>query len=409
MATTAFADVQDGTGISAFEAEHLIESIQELQIADIGSSRWFQQHKSIEKLNIQAHMSTQNNTDPFITELFVSTNKVKTLVHNLLVIEAWKTKIFPKVVKEAAVASVRAYFILFHEATLLNLLEVIMYSKEATMSIDEYLYPLVNYCARKFSYLDDWEWEEMPAEKIMSMLQSSDEESLLRNDKELRYVVAISSISILRYITDVVSELPLSIITSILSVHDFICSFGKNGRPAKLAYFEGGVWKECDLDDVNRIRKVEAQVWILLYNLLMDNECRRKYTYTPYNHGMVLRLKPFLTETSIDQIPILSDLLRYVEELSLMDVSLSSNNTPMLFEISEPEQQLSLDCDVNLLASQFSTMMRTEAARSRSDDIKGIQNVRNAVSRLFSGARDARTSGIAEVQEKLSSWGMEVT
>jgi hypothetical protein len=61
-----------------------------------------------------------------VLELFVSLGKLDTLIHNLLVIEAWKEAVYPLVSHHIAttVDPILSYTLLFHEALLANLLEV---------------------------------------------------------------------------------------------------------------------------------------------------------------------------------------------------------------------------------------------------------------------------------------------
>ncbi|KAJ3108171.1 CRISPR-associated protein 1 [Phlyctochytrium planicorne] len=374
-----------------YEAEAAIETLQKLELEDIGTDRWFGQHKTLETLNIQAHLSAQNNTDPYITQALLTHNKVHVLVHNLLVTDLWKSKVFPKVVEETATAGVRGYFILHHEATLINLLEVILYNQEALMSLDEYLQPLVDYCARKFSYLDDWQWHDTTSEEVKKLMEASERETLLKNDEELKFKVAINAISIVRYISDGVSELPLSVLTLLLNVHDFVCRSvnlmekspwlrkvsGKKAGGDKLAYFEGNSWIECSLDEIDRLRKVEAQVWLIAYNLLMDNECRKKYTFNEHNHSIVLKLKLYLTEALVDQLPILIDLVRYLEELTIMDVSNSVSNRPLLVEIPTTFQAFdTTKIDFNAIIEKFKIVIKA-ASKNKSNDIQSFADMYN--------------------------------
>jgi hypothetical protein len=59
-------------------------------------------------------------------------------------------------------------------------------------------------------------------------------------------------------------------------------------------------------------------------NLLLEQECRRKYVYNTKNQAIVMRvylliqLKQYITEETVDQLPPLVDLQRYLEELSIM-------------------------------------------------------------------------------------------
>merc|ERR1719204_1780237 len=51
-------------------------------------------------------------------------------------------------------AAVKAYTALYHEAVLVNLLEVCMFNGDAVESIDDYLVELIDYCYRKLVALN---------------------------------------------------------------------------------------------------------------------------------------------------------------------------------------------------------------------------------------------------------------
>lgn len=81
---------------------------------------------------------------------FVTNDKMSTLVHDLLVSEAWKDNIFPLIKKDIAnVTSIKSYMCLYHEATIVNLMEVMMYHRTAVESDEDALVELIDYCYRK--------------------------------------------------------------------------------------------------------------------------------------------------------------------------------------------------------------------------------------------------------------------
>jgi zinc finger MYND domain-containing protein 10 len=67
-----------------------VEGLKQFEIADVGSSAWLDQHQRIVKLNLQAHQSAMARSDEFVLEALQTFNKVGVLVHELLLIEAWK-------------------------------------------------------------------------------------------------------------------------------------------------------------------------------------------------------------------------------------------------------------------------------------------------------------------------------
>ena len=72
--------------------------------------RWYKQHETCEKLNVQAHKNAMNQTDEFVMDTLVTYDKIKTVVYDLLVTEVWKDKVLPHLVDRLAEGnSVRSY------------------------------------------------------------------------------------------------------------------------------------------------------------------------------------------------------------------------------------------------------------------------------------------------------------
>ena len=57
-------------------------------------------------------------------------------------------------------------------------------------------------------------------------------------------------------------------------------------------------------------------------NLFLNPDVRSKYELNSYRKQNLLRLRKFINEVVIDQIPVLGELLRSLEELSMMGDSL---------------------------------------------------------------------------------------
>jgi hypothetical protein len=109
------------------------------------------------KLNLQAHVQVQNQLEETIVGEIIAQNKISDIVHQLLSIETWKEKVFPLLITDlAAHDNVRAYFMMYHEATAINLLELILYQKEAVGSLGEMQIDLIDYCLRKIHLLTTW-------------------------------------------------------------------------------------------------------------------------------------------------------------------------------------------------------------------------------------------------------------
>ncbi|KAJ3330979.1 CRISPR-associated protein 1 [Blyttiomyces sp. JEL0837] len=420
--------------IEQYEADTIISQIEPSRsLMDIGSRRWLLHHENMERLNIQSHLNVQNDCEEFITESFLSHEKIPALIHDLLEIDLWKSKVFPLVVKEAAKSTVKSYFILYHEATIVNLLEILFYKKEAVIAGGSILSSLADYCSRKMAILNAWEFDDDKIEdkekKAKELLDMTEEKSLQDRNKELAFAIAINSLSILRYMTDFINELELPIVTQILNKNETICSavyllekspwlreyYHKGEKKKVISRFDSGNWKIIPRDELPRLSKVEAQVWIMLYNLLLDPECRRKYIYTTQNKEIILRLKNFLEEELVDQLPVLVHLQRYLEELIIFDpssdVSVIKSNF-LVEEMSGIEDELKDGKTFKEIANAFKKLMAGETTSSLREDAMSyttsanwkifwtIQFARNAESLQRTDAPAAKQSGIAGTIQK---------
>ncbi|XP_006822750.1 zinc finger MYND domain-containing protein 10-like, partial [Saccoglossus kowalevskii] len=87
----------------------------------------------------------------------------------------------------------------------------------------------------------------------------------------------------------------------------------------KLLKYIDGKWQEVPMSERLKLTKLEGQIWIAMFNLLMGPECQRKYEFNSHNKNQILKLRAHMTEVLLDQIPMLVDLQRYLEHLSMME------------------------------------------------------------------------------------------
>lgn len=81
------------------------------------------------------------------------------------------------------------------------------------------------------------------------------------------------------------------------------------------------------------------QVWLMLNNLLVDPKARAKYDMDEYRKKTVLRVRRHMNDILLDQLPILKDLQRVLDELT-MGVSSQqdeSQTTRLIIEQVGPE------------------------------------------------------------------------
>ncbi|XP_013417861.1 zinc finger MYND domain-containing protein 10 [Lingula anatina] len=330
----------EGQVLMSVEAEAYIDALEPFDVKDIGSQKWSMHHEYIEKLNMQAVMNASAQEDEFVKEFFITAGKIPVLIHEVIATEIWKQKVFPELIEMNfdPKISFPIYMVLYHEATIINLLETIMYHKDACESAEESILDLLDYCYRKLTALiakseesdeDDDDDEEVDA---LSAANSSPSSSatigeLQKQNKTLDFDICIKSVSVLRYIIDNLSSLPLSVMQRLLNTHDvpiLLVQLVENPpwtkrKHGKLKKYVDNKWQEVSYGDSLKLTKIEGQMWIALFQLLMNQDCQQKYDLSSYRKNVIIKLRSYLTEVVLDQMPVLSELQRFLEHLSMMD------------------------------------------------------------------------------------------
>lgn len=88
----------------------------------------------------------------------------------------------------------------------------------------------------------------------------------------------------------------------------------KKGEKEK---FEDQKWMVIPKNETMKIPKMEAQIWLAIYNMFLCQETNRKYEVTEHRKNNLCRLRKFMNEVLLDQIPCLVNLQRALDELSL--------------------------------------------------------------------------------------------
>ncbi|XP_034724715.1 zinc finger MYND domain-containing protein 10 [Etheostoma cragini] len=330
LLSTSF-DGMDTSVIVPYEAEGFIQRLETFSLKEVGSERWFRQHECIEKLNMQAILNASAMHDEFIKELLVSFGKIPVLVHEMILVEVWKHKVFPifcQLKDFNPNNTFHLYMVIHHEATVINLLETIMYHKDSWEAADDSVLDLVDYCHRKLTLL---------ASKVIREGATTDQhnqtgnavassiEVLQMQNAALEFEISLKAVSVLRYITDHTES--ISVINRMLCTHNMPCvlvqlidccpwSRCKGGEVEK---YINGRWQKIPVEDRLKMTKLDGQVWISLYNLLLKEDFQRKYNFNNFNKNQLLKLRSFLTEVLIDQLPNLVELQRYLAHLAVTD------------------------------------------------------------------------------------------
>ncbi|KAG8436162.1 hypothetical protein GDO86_007314 [Hymenochirus boettgeri] len=316
------------------EAEGMVKSLQTFTVRDVGSGGWFKQHEYIEKLNMQAILNASAGQEEMIKDLLVSHGKSSILIHELISVEIWKLKVFPVLCQLQDFhpkSTFPLYMVIHHEATIINLLETILYHKEVCESTEDFALDLIDYCHRKLTLLASQSSTGIKPIQDRLLPQTTSDSSSLEELKQqtesLEFDIALKCLSVLRYFTDHTDSLPISVTNRLLNTHNLPCllvellqrfpwSRRQNGHLQK---YENSRWFPVPDEDQLKMTKLDGQAWISLYNLLLRPECQQKYNINSFTKGQLLKLRSFLTEVVVDQLPNLIELQRFLSHLSVVE------------------------------------------------------------------------------------------
>ena len=193
----------------------------------------------------------------------------------------------------------------FHESVLVNLLETVLYHRTAVDAADDYLLELVDYCYRHIHRLINGEIKYIDDPSNPKELEAMDKmKDFERQRAKIEYNIAISSISIIRYISDQIKHVHPSVLRHLHLEKDMLMAcvvliedrpWLRNKGEGKREKFEDGKWVEVKKGEMSKLPKIEGQVWITIYNLFLSPECAKNYEITDYRKNMLLRVGNILT------------------------------------------------------------------------------------------------------------------
>jgi hypothetical protein len=342
------------------EAERFVEELRGFSIEEVGNAEWMEQHRRLERLNLQAHQSAVSNSEEFVLEAILTFGKIDILIHDLLLIEAWKENVYPHLLDRVAGRnSMRVYFILYHEATIVNLFEVLMYHKHVCEQGGEKFLELVDYCARKMTRLQSgYNFRTVTPSSVSApstsgaatsnrakqlaeeLASRSPQDELAGYLTDIEFKVCISACTIARFLTEHADVLPLSVQSRITDVHDYLIlviplienppwTRRVEGKWEKLIDYK---WSKVEPIDLLKVTKLEGQPWLSLYHLVAKTCFRERYHINSFRKTQLLRVRKYLNDVLLDQLPFLADIMRYLDELALADVGVDNRQNIFQFQ-----------------------------------------------------------------------------
>ena len=256
--------------LNALEADRYVEELRTFTFEEFGGSRWMTQHEMLEKLNVQTHVNASQQRDEFVMEALVLHEKIPLLIRELVSTELWKENVFPLVHEFLSTEnSIKGYMLLYHEAVLINLLESVLYHKQACEAAGDMIVELTDYCHRKLVWLlsaPPPERSADPEELKAQLMAEGQEEYLTKQVEAIRRSCALYCLSIVRFLTDHMAELPLAVTARLLETYDVLMVLAPllEAKPwqsesgGKLRRFVQGQWSPVGEAEARRMHKAEA-------------------------------------------------------------------------------------------------------------------------------------------------------
>ena len=220
------AQVDTQGPLNALEADRYVEELRPFEFHTFGDAKWTNQHEFLNKLNLQAHVNAAQARDEFVLEAVVLHEKMPLLIRELIASELWKQNAYP-LLKDWLEKnnSIKGYLLLYQEGVLINLLESLMYSKQGCEAAGDLVLELVDYCHRKLMYLLNAPPPVRPKdpEKLKKvLLAEAQEEHGKEQEHSITMSCAMCCLSIVRFLTDHIEDLPLAVTARILDTYDLL-------------------------------------------------------------------------------------------------------------------------------------------------------------------------------------------
>ena len=413
--------------MTQYESEEIIsKKINEISYEKIGSAEFIQHHAYLSKLNMQEMKNILTGGEDIIMTQFIDNDKLKLLIKELYIINTFKEKIYPNI-KEKIInlCSIKSYFILYHEAVLVNLIENFLYSITACQAAEDYLVDVIEYSYKMISKYISYKMknpddtlnygnnslnnninEELSLEEKIKKIneqvkdKKNDIKEMDNKYKEIEFQIAMSCINILRYISDHLEQLPFPVRHHMMNVKDvpilFVTLMELRPWKRKILKYNQKENKKEEIEEIyennnwttlieHKLPKLEIQILITIYNLVMNQDNNKKYEITEYRQNQLLRLRKYFSEDLYDQIPQMMNLYRSLENMSLMTYGNTLTVNPFIVEMVPilsgnkifklTEEQIKLIGD-NIVSKYFENLNREKLAKEL-EPVNEIYNLDN--------------------------------
>jgi len=151
--------------------------------------------------------------------------------------------------------------------------------------------------------------------------------------------IGCSCVTMLRFLAEHAPRLPLALLARMLDYHDLPLTMvpllenppwvrrvrregaagggGGGSSPLTWQKYVGRVWRDAPPAELLRLTPLEGQPWLALRSLLLEPDARRRYALTPQRARALQRVRRYLSDALVDQVPPLAALRRCLDEAAL--------------------------------------------------------------------------------------------
>lgn len=298
-------------------------------------------------------------------------------------------------------SSLRCALILHVETAICSLINLILFRKENVEEMDnDCCVALVDYCARQMASLaipikdnpmvQRQRYMGTVEEKARYIQNRSILDEIRDNLLDSEFKTAVVATSVARYLCEHIDILPISAQTRILDTHDYLqmmvplideppwtrrrrISNDKGEIIVWEKLFDNHEWRKVAPNELLQITKYEAQCWIAVFYLTCGSVCRQRYGLNVYRKEHLLRLRKYLNEVMVEQLPVLTDVMRYMDELALMNVpemSTGQGSTLLMQQVDKLRDDILRNQNWRQLAEKQYRTIFSQTTDAEDEDIR---------------------------------------
>ncbi|CAL8109365.1 unnamed protein product [Orchesella dallaii] len=345
--------------LNHMEIEAYVVALEKSKTMELGSISWLEKHERVKQLTVQSVIQALSNREETVKEALITHEKLKLLVHDLILIELWREEVLPELAKHALTQGFSIYPILYHESTCINLLETVLYHPESAETLGDGIVDLTDYCLRlmnqfiTFGNDDDEENDEGhqngSGDRQRQAKEASEKDvDIIKISRGVLFGNCFKGLSTLRYIIENIDSLGSSLVSRLTVSSDAPMLLTElilqkpwrreNWQSGKISEYDPttATWKTIDSSDHFILNRNEVQAWLGLYLLLKNNQVLGNYELYDGRKNQLLKLRAFLNDLSLDQLPILGELQLFLNQIAIQSGPFAPSKSPLLLEMIAP-------------------------------------------------------------------------